>query len=155
VTVNPSGTGDYFNASLDEFSGGDPTTPLSVDGGGTNVSGTNTPTKSITPATDDELILTVIITDNTHSGDMAQGSGYTLQELDLSGARQPYGTAHKIMSGGSGVSQTVGWYLGAGSTGSVTIYCASFKLAGGAPAGGARRLVGQPFSLAGQGGLAA
>jgi hypothetical protein len=130
VTVDPSGTGNYINACIDEFSGVH-ATPLDINGGESTGTST-TPSDGLITLTDGALVIGVMakIGSSTHT----VGSGYTLIDSDTTLVRQAYAAEFQIV--GAAGAYTPDFTIGA--TDDWTMISVAFKPAG---AGGAALLV--------------
>jgi hypothetical protein len=110
VRVEPFLAGNYISFSIDEFSGVDATTPLSVDGGGST--GTSTaPADSITTATANELVIGCMGYDGATTTIAPGGSWTQIGEHEDNSSDE----AHALLFGIVTTAQaySVDWTLGA------------------------------------------
>jgi hypothetical protein len=139
VTVNPSGSGDYFNATLDEWSGVHVTTPNEV--AAAEATGTSTTPNAPGVTVAGEALILGVTVGNNSQGPYTEGASFTLQEADTSGDRQPYCTEFRIVT--TGGTYAVPWTTYNNQPWSAM--SAAYRVAGAAPSG-------RVFALAGEGG---
>lgn len=97
VSITPSTSGNYINASTDEFTGTN-SSPLDVNGGeATGGPGATSATDTIVTATANDLIIGVIAVDSG-VGAFFDGSGHTNIDTDATGARQPYDAEFQVVT---------------------------------------------------------
>jgi uncharacterized protein (DUF2237 family) len=122
VTVNPSTASDFLSFSIDEFSGVDPTTPLSVDGGNaTGASGI--PIHSITTVTVNELIIGCMGYDGATTTIAPAGACTEIGEHEDNTSDEAHALVFRIV--GAPDTYQVNWTLGATRT--WQIMAASFR----------------------------
>lgn len=128
VTIDPSSTGNYFNAAIDEFTGPH-ATPLDVDDGETTGSST-APSASLTTLTACDLLIGVLAF--ATSGTISLDGGARMQlDADPTGTEQPYAAAFRYLYD-TGV-ETMSWTLGTSRDWSVLLQ--AFKPAAGVGGG--------------------
>jgi hypothetical protein len=139
ITIDPNGTGNYFNAIAMEFDDIN-ATPLDVDGG--ESTGTSTaPSDSLTTLVNNALVIGVVAYGLNTT--VAPDAPNIQLDEDEGVGEQPYSVAGKILA--SAGSTSVAWTLGASAAWSV--YTASFAPVSSGSGGG--------LKLAGRGGLVA
>lgn len=138
VTIDPNGTANYFNATIDEFTG-QHATPLDVDDGETT--GTSaTPSSSITTTADYDLVLAAMALGALSNAIFASKTGRLCQvAFNGSDAQQPYAVALSFV--GTAGAKSMAWDLG-GDSRLFSIYTAGFKPAAAAATSTAPMLSG-------------
>lgn len=143
VTINPSGTGDYIVAAIDEFASdvGWDADPLDVDGGESSGTGTDVG-DDITTLTNPSLILGVMADYNTSAGpSITPDGGYTQiaeeEPLDII----PYSGVFQIVT--TATTYTVGWTLGSSSP--WRVYTVALKETAGGGGGGSTHHIHLPL----------
>lgn len=129
VTVNPSGTGCYINAVVDEFAGTNASTPLDVDGGA-STSATSPISDGLTTGTAGALIIAVLAANA--SATLNPPAGYTQMQEDQTGAIAPYNAAF-LIAGAAG-PYTAEFTASAGTA--FSVQTAAFQVAGAPPPSG-------------------
>lgn len=103
VTINPSGTGNYIEAAVDEFSGPH-ATPLDVDGGESTGTST-TPSDGLTATADGDILIGVMA---AVGAAVFTNSGHDILIYEAeSAARQPMAIALRFL--GDDAAQTMSW----------------------------------------------
>lgn len=109
VTVDPTGTDNWINFAIDEFTGVDAAVPLDVDGGESTGNGT-TASDSLTTLTDGALVIASAASDyitvpNDTINNWTASSGYTLFGFENPNSIQTYAVEFGIV--GAAGFQTV------------------------------------------------
>lgn len=130
VTVNPNNASDAFGFAIDEFTGVDTTTPLSVDGGTSTGTGTAV-SDSLTTLNAGELVVGIM----GHFGGTPTitPSNTQIGEQENNNTQEAFSAAFQIA--GAAGSYSISWALGSSETWTATTL--SFKKAGASPDGNA------------------